>query len=139
MSDFDGMLAFVNARLEEEERDALAATPGPWLERAGRIFIEGVRRSLAIVRLVPNARHIARQDPTATLARVAALRALLGEHGPIRQPPWAENPTPVCAYCSHLARSRRRLPCDVVKGVAAIWRIGPDGRQHPDWREEWAA
>jgi hypothetical protein len=156
LSDFDAMVAFVNARLEEEELDALAARQGggdgQW---TARIF-DGVRASTWQVdgkgcglvcdvgdpiehRAGSYAAHIARQNPAATLARVAALRALVALH---EETDW-NGVGPLCDVCKVATGigddHEGEWPCATLRHLAAIWRIGPDGKQHPDWREEWAA
>ncbi|HEY3631928.1 MAG TPA: DUF6221 family protein [Jatrophihabitantaceae bacterium] len=143
MSDFDGMLAFANARIDEEEQAALAARQGggdgQW---TARIFDGGCAptwqvdgKSCGLVcdvgdpiehRAGSYAAHIARQDPAATLARVAALRALVAILVE------AADLDPGCDLVDSLARQ-------ALGRLVASWRIGPDGRRHPDWREEWAS
>lgn len=78
----------------------------------------------------PFARHIARQDPAATLARVEALRALVGEHG--RDP--AE--PGLCAQRCAVQTGPdgwmlRAYPCPTLRHVAAI------RRDHEDYDERW--
>lgn len=72
----------------------------------------------------------------ATLARVDALRALAEPHNPVEGAIWDSNSSghfgDVCARCIWPKEEQEPWPCDVVKGVAAIWR------SHPDWRIEWA-
>jgi hypothetical protein len=158
MSAGDAMVAFVNARLEEEELDALAARQGGGDGRwTARIFDGGSAptwqvdgKGCGLVcdvgdpiehRAGSYADHIARQDPAATLARVAALRALVALHG--RAPCGIEEHggPDLCEgenWCKECAGTDS-WPCPTIRHVAAIWRIGPDGQQHPDWREEWAS
>src|SRR6185369_2437140 len=65
-------------------------------------------------------KHIARQDPRATLARVAALRALVGDHRPQRYLPTSHPAWFECSRCIAPKEEQEDWPCDVVKGVAAI-------------------
>jgi hypothetical protein len=130
---------FLEARLAEEEADARAANPGPWLRGTEREHLvdevlygqstdwHGYIVQVCNVEMAhngeANADHIARQNPAVTLARCAALRGLVafyesfpkcGDGDPDDEPPvW-------------------------MKHAAAIYRYRPDGSQYPDWREEWA-
>ncbi|WP_131802138.1 DUF6221 family protein [Parafrankia soli] len=77
--------AFILERLDDEERDARAATPGPW--RVGnfpreRVVYSGPDEADVLIydeggHSEADAHHVARQDPAATVARVEALRALV--------------------------------------------------------------
>lgn len=81
-----GIVAFVSARLDEEERDARAA-----VVRDGRW--------------------------------VKALWALVTTHYP--SGPW-------CKRCLGIqSDTHEGWPCDVIKGIAAIWAW------HPDYQQEW--
>lgn len=114
----DPLVAFVRARLDEEERDARATIGEPWLDVDwAEIDDEPVT-------------HIRRQDPAATLARVEALRGLVEAHCP----EGAEYPSgPWCERCWGMqSDAHEGWPCDVIKGVAAIWR------DHPDYQQDWA-
>ncbi|MBL7487113.1 DUF6221 family protein [Frankia sp. AgW1.1] len=85
-------------------------------------------------------RHIAGRDPHSTLIEVAALRALVAPHrripcgveehgGPdfCKGDDWCEE----CAHPSEITGDPiGDWPCDVVKGVAAIWP------KHPDYDDE---
>lgn len=138
---------FIVARLDEEEADARAATAGPW--RTGDhpsdapvvyadggvlIYDEGGHSEA-------DAAHIARQDPAATLTRVVALRALAGEHEPIKVGSYFNEATQrlegdgqVCELCSNRDREygwEGQWPCTQLRHVAAIWA------SHPDYRAEW--
>ena len=101
VSDVDALTAFIRARLADEQRDAQAATPGPWRHDPAKhwrkpgtswfeeaVFSGPADKDATCVagtgesddaQSMADARHIARQDPAATLARVAALRALVDD------------------------------------------------------------
>ena len=143
MSDVDPLVAFVLARIGEDEEMARAAqhddavVPGSWTpesygvedgrpcyhvaeDRQGHYWTVGVLYE-------PIAEHVARQSPRATLARCAALRALVAPHVPVplvTSSRWVE-----CARCIDV---REDWPCDVVRGVAAIWSW------HPEYQAGWA-
>jgi hypothetical protein len=129
----DDLVAFITARLDEDEATALdalhpdAVSPGVWMtehhgddpptchiaeDRAGHYW------SVAHDVFVPNAEHIARHDPARVLREVAAKRRILAaaaeyspelEHGDNGE--WAFDL--------------------VVRELAAAWS------DHPDYRAEW--
>jgi hypothetical protein len=130
----DELLAFVTARLSEEERDAREAGAEEVWQEDGATVIRG-HPTYQVVDWVydDRARHIARQDPRATIARVAALRALVAPHERIE-----EYGEAMCRQCSYPSETSGDLtggywPCDTLRHVAAIWGW------HPDFREAWAS
>lgn len=82
----DDLITWLRAQLDADERVARAATPGPWVWLAGRVFQEhGDDRivvptvnDLAVVEPEDLA-HIARHDPARVLAEVQAKRRLVSE------------------------------------------------------------
>lgn len=139
------LVEFILARLDEDERVALAATPSPWRidPRDPNVILEPFpidsvgmagdrQRNLFTGQIsnrrgqsVSDARHIARHDPARVLAEVTAKRAIVELHEPY-------------ASESH--------------GGAACWVCGPGGfpwpcttlrllalpfADHSDYREEW--
>lgn len=146
MSDVDALTAFIRARLDEEERDAKAAQPGPWnaeasphvvTEDGGTVaaYVEGWTVEPTLIDEA-DARHIARQDPAATLARVAALRALVDLHEPTKCASyWHETKGGfvdnglICDICANHDREdgvTGEWPCTTMRHIAAIWRDHPD-------------
>jgi hypothetical protein len=127
MTDIDALTAFCRARLDEEERDARAATPGPWVAEPWRGALQVARKSDAATAAVvddidtpADAVHIARQDPAATLARVAALRALVG---------WAElhlSTKPTDPDDADAVDSVHEAVREAHGRLAAIWCDHPD-------------
>lgn len=90
MTDIDTLAATVRAGLDAEAEDAQRATPGPWWveDRTSRFWGDvrdaEVASSKGVVATLPdhkgghlNVDHIARQNPEATLARIARDRQLL--------------------------------------------------------------
>ena len=82
------LIAFMHARLDEDERIAQNATEGPWIDEfsgeTGRCVIpadaENTREYVARTQLLaamPDAQHIARWDPARVLAEVAAKRRII--------------------------------------------------------------
>ena len=104
------LVAFLRARLNEDEAMAMAATPGPWWAVQGKheddgklrlvkasdpayptedpIYAGSAQRVAWSVTSDPdegeqaNLRHIARHDPARVLREVEAKRAILGLHRP---------------------------------------------------------
>lgn len=81
-------------------------------------------------------RHIAHQDPRGTLGRVAALRALVEPHRPYEHRTSYHRADSLligveCDRCIAPKEEQEDWPCDVVKGVAAIWP------KHPEYDESW--
>lgn len=72
------MVAFVQARLDDAERDALAATSGPWQADGGSVYVGHPVNE--VVSYTESAAHIARQDPARTLREIAAKRELLSRY-----------------------------------------------------------
>jgi hypothetical protein len=136
----DALTAFIRARIADEERDAQAAItaeaaggesswrPSPVLATGSThvtIRTQGGNYPVArledvdgdddcpmILRAVPAADHIARQDPAATLARVAALRALVDS-------------------CAHIVQ--HGLCDDVPMAIATLESLAGIWRDHPDF------
>jgi hypothetical protein len=80
----DELIAFYAARLDEDERDALAASPGPWSANAehdeihsndGIPVAEGFALSGRQLRATVD--HIVRHDPDRVLRRVKSGRELI--------------------------------------------------------------
>jgi Family of unknown function (DUF6221) len=136
----DELIAFVTARLDEDEATAKAAQPGPWtldewtggFGRMACVMVPfGAAAANAKTGLTAMAKlgtqdyetaaHIARHDPARVLREVAAKRAILGD-------------------CIELAGMD---PYDVGDaGVrlaqAALRQMGTAWSDHPDYRQEWA-
>ena len=148
MSAVDELVAFVRARLDERERVALAADPGPWEvgptfgARDSRVYVReadhpGIDTIGTCViagqvanktRFRENAAHIALNDPAAVLADIAAKRAILDMHeavcDEVRKPTRAE----------HRANARaRQFALEEVLKLLAQPYAGREG-----WRTEWA-
>jgi len=132
------ILAFVRARLDEDQAVARAADPGPW-EVITRPSEDGFR-----IRRVDdpsaedvvgpgyedggvwqddNATHIARHDPARVLRDVAAKQRILAVHRP-----YVVEPDQACLGCAGDNVWER---CPVLRALAAVYD------DHPDYREEW--
>ena len=85
------LVGFIEARLDEDERRARAATPGPWERATGGtetdfngsgvyVFMDRIVADLRAAKMpnhVADAEHIARHDPARVLRDVEAKRKLL--------------------------------------------------------------
>lgn len=130
------IIAFLNARLDEDEATAKAGarrigmpwrsepqpgTPGGLvLDDLGLVGSTGGRYA---------ADHIARHDPARALREVAAKRAIVAEH---RQ---GDNDSIWCHRCdpgADMNDDRAYYPCFVIQHLAAVHS------DHPDYRAEWA-
>jgi hypothetical protein len=86
VTDFDAMVAWLGAQLDEDEeaaRDAGGSTPsGHWAREAYGCVIDAKQRLVVYGEGTPTregAEHIARHDPARVLREVEAKRALLEE------------------------------------------------------------
>ncbi|MFI5880823.1 DUF6221 family protein [Streptomyces sp. NPDC051554] len=94
MTDTDRMVAWLRETMDSAERDAEAATPGPWAPE-GALGADVVTSALLgrvadcsvgtdyRPQSIPDAAHIARHDPAAVLRRIAADRKQHDEHIPV--------------------------------------------------------
>jgi Family of unknown function (DUF6221) len=95
MPDVDRLVAAIRREIDEDERAALAATPGPWCDFGPHsVGVEqvGIENGHMVCemqecpevthedRRAADAEHIARQDPARTLRQVAAHREILELH-----------------------------------------------------------
>jgi Family of unknown function (DUF6221) len=133
----DDLVAFLRARLAEDEAVARAATEGPWTvdntDYAEAIYgadqvaiIAGGRwgGEASVFEQTEDAIHIARHDPARALREVEAKRGLLRRYGQL-----LENGR---AHPDDLASSGALL---ALHGAVKLLAL-PYG-DHPDYREEW--
>ena len=126
----DDLIAFLTARLDEDEAAAKASWPGPWdyetevggFGPVGCVLMpipqhKGARTGLTSftplgTQDADTAAHIARHDPARVLREVAAKRAIIAqwEHSPVGSP----------------------VLTNALYQLAAVWS------DHPDYRQEWA-
>lgn len=133
------LVAFLRARLDEDEAEARAAE-GRWIAADGtRIEAEGDGTLARMA--VPSgmyaqrraaAAHIVRWDPARVLAEVAAKRAILDEH--------AADPDALglCQMCGCGDHYRVKVPCPTLRIIAQPYaghpEFDPAWRFDPDWR-----
>jgi hypothetical protein len=141
----DDLVAFIGARLDEDEAAANAATIGPWA--VGREDGDGgwhILRGIGIVAGPghegggvwgrPDADHIARYDPARALREVAAKRRVLERHRPVGgTPSYRAQACAGCGtegYCDDPV-TEKMSDCPELRDMAAIWDA------HPDYRQAW--
>lgn len=126
------LVEFVTARLDEDERVALAAAPGPWTANAECdevLAVDGIHVadgfSLSGAQLRATVDHIARHDPASVLRDVAAKRMVVAA--------WAsyDEATPYNERAALLVDgAKRAMAC-------AIFAFAKTYADHPDYDESW--
>lgn len=121
------LVDFVRARLDEDEQEAIAASPGPWHANAeqdevvavdGETVADGF--ALSSEQLRATVRHIVRYDPARVLREVEAKREIIELH--------TAEPNQQSDECPH---DLQELPCPTLRCLALPYA------DHPDYREEW--
>lgn len=140
MTDTD-ILAFVKARLDEDQKIAEAATAGPWTAAYdyGDYKIEpnvaGSGYEYGGVYESQDADHIALHDPSRVLREAAAKRRVLERHKPV---PGEEHI--ICDIDSFVGHDDTEgrygdpYPCADVRALASIYSDHPD--YNPSWTVE---
>ena len=144
----DDLVAFLNARLDEDELLAKRTNSGEWtFDTHGQLLVnQGATISkIANLGVSVFGWHIARHDPARVLREVEAKRAILRMHN--RLTPYLESgftypaAANFCGYCGpgdnwqaehepdHYPGAA--WPCQHVRILAAIWS------EHPDYQQEW--
>jgi hypothetical protein len=133
MTNVDGIVAWLLAQHDEDERVARGAMPGPWRldEHAhGREVIAPPIGGTYLTRTVANgvmygdmheslesgnAEHIARHDPSRVLREVAAMRRRLARHAPVTSGGHAS-----CRRCATRSAHGEGWPCpDIIDDAQA--------------------
>lgn len=138
------LVAFVRTCLDDDERVAREADPGPWevgstfgardnrvyVREAGDPGIDTIGTCIIAgqvankTRFRENAVHIARWDPARVLAEVEAKRRILDDHEPLANG--------ACNRCGDYGGTEhQQWPCTTIRALAQPY-AGRDG-----WREEW--
>jgi hypothetical protein len=133
----DGLVEFLRARLDEDERIAREATGGlkdahRWsvlnlANHPGAVGTEWGALVATDTALRPHADHIARHDPARVLAEVEAKRELIALHGPGEM---EYTDGDVCMICD-VREPEPFYPCKTLRLLALPYA------DHPDYREEW--
>ncbi|MGQ4513725.1 DUF6221 family protein [Streptomyces sp. DW26H14] len=134
----DDLLAFLRARLDEDEATARAASDGPWTTWTGPIRTWMTKGNLLHTVMTwdhptghapimteswMDSRHIAEWHPARVLAEVEAKRQLLAIHHP-----YAPEPDQSCLGC---AGGIMFASCPVVRLLTL------PHANHPDYRADW--
>jgi hypothetical protein len=145
----DDLVAFLLARLDEDEQTAAAASDGPWtpwrtggalhglgdLQHAVTLPGQGPGAKASIVTASwLDAEHIARHDPARVLAEVAAKRAivkLVFQYEAKIDGEWG---------CCHDAEEIEAGLCPEIdpSGIQALRLLGAPYAGHEGYRPEWA-
>lgn len=139
-----GLVEFLTARLDEDERIARAATErAPWSHNADDYWmITGTDGDVVVYdESAPTdaeAAHIARHDPARVLADVAAKRAILTEHLPdmareYRDGAWRDRPQ--CGACVTWRGEGEAVPAPAP--CLTLRRLAVSYADHPDFDESW--
>ncbi|MEU2510536.1 DUF6221 family protein [Streptomyces syringium] len=137
------LVAFLHARLDEDEQAARACASAPWaieIPPMVHVSAKAVRDSkwkwgtlgyVASVERDADRVHIVRHDPARVLAEVEAKRRLLKLHEPRH-----DDYTWICDTCSRYDTERQMrvyeyAPCEHLKILALPYS------DHPDYREGW--
>lgn len=134
MAVMNDLIAFLHARIADDEQTARAATEGPWEVDSeqhaesistpdGTTVVGGGRwgSEASVFESTEDATHIARHDPARVLAEANAKRLIIAD------------------YERFLAERRRAMGGwdsypDVSPTMAALASVYAD---HPDYRDEW--
>jgi hypothetical protein len=115
----EDLVAFLNARLDEDEARALKAREDwdadhvryEWEDLPDEVFA-----------------HARTHDPERVLREVEAKRAIIAEHGRSRRD---ISRCRVCTAIAGTGATRFRAPCPTLLALAAVWRA------HPDYGHTW--
>lgn len=124
----DDLVAFLRARLDEDEQTAAAASPGPWHANAESDEVLAVDDitvadgfALSGQQLRATTAHIARHDPARVLREVEAKRGVIEQYESIGTPPPGEIGPELSR--AELGRVLRLLALPYA--------------DHPDYDEDW--
>jgi hypothetical protein len=130
----DDLIAFVSARLDEDEAAAGYATQPPWTNSAPGPFVGAEGRGIiAQTREGGDAEHIARHDPARVLREVAAKRAILAAHPHVKVEYPSGSANFGCEPCEHDSEYGMYGDgwCKTARALASVWS------DHAGYRQEW--
>lgn len=137
------LIAFLKARLDEDEQEALAASPGPWKANAEQdevLAVDDIEVAVGFAlsgnQLRATVRHIVRHDPERVLRDVEAKRRIVARHaGPH-----------VCGEPAEEYEQWEIVMIDGEPGQEQVMYVRPCGdlrdlaaryADHEGYREEW--
>ncbi len=128
------LVEFLTARLDEGERDALAASPGPWTANAEHdevMAVDGIHVadgfSLSGNQLRATVDHIVRHDPARVLRRVKAGRRLIERY----ERALRVGGQSVSGFINGQDDGYAQACLDAIEDAAEIHS------DHPDYQEAW--
>lgn len=127
-SDVDQLAEWLGQRLDEDERIARAAKPGPW-HWDGSVY--ATHPTDAVVDYSESAEHIAAWDPARVLREIEAKRQLLDEHQDVNDGSCGTCVDGQWGYPTHGGSSPQRYPCRALRFLALPYA------DRPGYREEW--
>jgi hypothetical protein len=115
------LIAALRAALHADEAAARAAAAGPWRYGQGkRHHVVGTGET-DDAQCMADAAHIARHDPVRVLADIAAKRAVLDLHRPVRRRSTGSGGViEDCGVCSHFPA---QYPCTTLRLLAEAYGI----------------
>lgn len=139
------LIAFINARYDEREQAATAATPGPWTVDSttyaesistpdGTYVVAGGRwgDEASVFETTEDAIHIALHNPEAVLADIAAKRRILERHANYDYPFDPEDGPGSYSWTGRCDHCHEPWPCPDLRDLALPFS------RHPDYQQEWA-
>ncbi|MFF4848810.1 DUF6221 family protein [Streptomyces sp. NPDC001194] len=134
-----GLIHFIQERLDEDERSARAATPGPWVSDEPWLadwVKSGILGHVADCSIgagyraqsIPDAAHIARYDPARALAEIDTKRRIVQLYTTARG--WADRAEDI-QVSGNNSQVASVAYLDVLRLLALPYA------DHPEFREEW--
>lgn len=126
----DDLVAFLKARLDEDEQAAKAATSGRWMALDGGVMAledESWPVTSTETECERDDRvHIARWDPARVLAEVQAKRRIIERHHEVIWTEWHDVRETACGHCSQPGGRRVAWPCPDVLDIAEVYGWAPE-------------
>lgn len=140
----EDLITWLSAVLDEDERLARAATPGPWKDGAGTVALHstGMDEITGYVHEQADIDHIVRHDPAAVLADIAAKRQIVAIHN-VWTAIYPEDAVHEwrrkdrrCIGCGFNSSEEPNTPdvndCPTLRALASAYA------HQPGYRQEWA-
>ncbi|MGY5127323.1 DUF6221 family protein [Streptomyces nigrescens] len=120
----EALVAFLRARLDEEEVAAHTAPAGPWHADGDSVYASHPADLVVEYAYNDGAEHIARHDPARVLAEIEAKRAIVDQYAEVQEMD-REDAEPEFAYGRAVGLG------EAVRLLALPYQ------EHPDYRPEW--
>lgn len=128
------MVAFLTARLAEDEAVAGRAAPGPWFRDSHAAFLHGIKdangRGLILEGLMEsvNVTYVVLNAPDRALRRATATRRLLHRYDQALK---AQNPGSLVGYTRAVDHGYIEAHEEAIRDAVNVYA------GHPDYRTEW--